>query len=239
MDTINIARYEYKYLIQPAQLPEIRRFIAPHTVADPYTPPGEWYGIKTLYLDTPNYFLYQLHERKCEQRIKVRVRGYTAAGSPVKLEVKRRLGDLVVKDSHLNDAGPECEFTRVRAQFGADPRMLIHYERLAFTAANGEYVRVTVDRNIQYQPMSAWDLDGEGRGWRKLPSKLLLELKYRDTPPVWIDELIARFQLQRCGFSKYGRSVRSLRDARQAPATSPSFVPTLPFAPISSEGLYG
>ncbi len=224
MENINIARYEHKYLVQPSQLAEIKRFIAPYTAADPYTPPGEWYGIKTLYLDSPNYFLYRLHERKCEERIKLRVRGYMASGSPAKLEVKRRVNDVVVKDSHLLpsdtsiDASPDCEFSRVRQQFSAEPKMLIHYERLAFTGKNGEYLRVTIDRNIRFQPMQEWDLDGRRGDWQTLPSRLLLELKYCREAPSWMEDLIARFQLKRCGFSKYGRSVRRFQEQEKTAA---------------------
>ena len=75
------------------QVPELRRFLLQYCSPDLNALGEEWYGIQSLYLDTTDYAFYQASVENAVERLKLRVRGYTTGGGPVKLGIKRRVGD--------------------------------------------------------------------------------------------------------------------------------------------------
>ena len=109
-------------------------------------------------------------------------------------------------------------FLRLSLKIGASPKMLVRYERTAFQSAIDSYVRVTFDRRLAHQPMSNYTLQGDPTRWRPIDgavsigreeSTVVLELKFVNRPPQWLAELVRRFELVRCGDSKYVRAVRA------------------------------
>ncbi|MBL8174897.1 MAG: polyphosphate polymerase domain-containing protein [Bryobacterales bacterium] len=228
---MEISRYEFKYHIPPDRLPELRRYLLRYCDAD-VNSRGDWYPIYSLYLDNDRYKMYRDTEDGAPWRMKLRVRGYANAEAPVKLEVKRRMKDQVRKTSALVSpadwAGIQRttdlfqlrqrgEFVQFTESLRAAPKMLVSYERLAFSSKVDDYVRVTFDRRMRCQPMSDWSLAGQERGWRNVddPASLgggrsvyLMELKFVLAPPAWLRDMVNHFELQRRGYSKYGRAVR-------------------------------
>src|SRR5687767_5987969 len=99
MDTIDVSRYEYKYLLTPDEVPEVRRFLLRYCSADVYAQGAEWYGIQSLYFDTPTKTFFRASAEQAVERMKLRVRGYSTGTGPVKLEIKKRVGDVVSKSS--------------------------------------------------------------------------------------------------------------------------------------------
>lgn len=228
---MEISRYEFKYHIPPDRLPELRRYLLRYCDAD-VNSRGDWYPIYSLYLDNDGYKMYRDTEDGAPWRMKLRVRGYANAEAPVKLEVKRRLKDQVRKTSALVSAsdwarvgrvadlpgiGQRGEFVRFTESLRAAPKMLVSYERLAFSSKIDDYVRVTFDRRMRCQPMRDWSLAGQECRWRSVddPASLgggrsvyLMELKFVLAPPAWLRDMVNHFELQRRGYSKYGRAVR-------------------------------
>ncbi len=235
MDTIYVSRYEFKYLVTPAQVPEVRRFLLRYCDADTNAGGAEWYEILSLYLDTPDYRLFRASSEKAVERLKLRVRGYANDAGPVKLEVKRRIGDVVCKQSMIvsqdmwqrfaaegvsslvGQVNPSSPFLRLTQQLRAAPRVLVRYQRHALYSDVDDYVRVTFDRNITCQPNRQWTLTGSPRVWYPIDdpasswedaSAYVLELKFKVAPPSWLRDLVIKFGLVRRGFSKYVRSIR-------------------------------
>ncbi len=228
---MEISRYEFKYHVPPDRLAELRRYLLRYCDAD-VNSRGDWYPIYSLYLDTDNYRMYRDTEEGAPWRMKLRVRGYANAEAPVKLEVKRRMKDLVRKTSavlsaanwdrvtrvgDLSALGQKGEFMQFTEGLRAAPKMLVSYERLAFSSKVDDYVRVTFDRRMRCQPMQEWSLSGQERLWRSVddPASLggghsvyLMELKFVTAPPAWLRDMVNHFELQRRGYSKYGRAVR-------------------------------
>src|SRR5688572_17905093 len=101
MDITNVSRYEFKYLLESDEVPQLRRFLLRYCRPDVNAQGDEWYGIHSLYLDTPDFAFYRASAEGAVERLKLRVRGYTAGSGPVKLEIKRRTGDVVSKQSML------------------------------------------------------------------------------------------------------------------------------------------
>src|SRR5262249_40091651 len=147
------------------------------------------------------------------------------------IEVKRRIHELILKTSLVVPQGdwqaclepgadasalkPESRealntFVTLQRQLHAAPKVLIRYFRAAFHSTIDDYVRITFDRRIVYQPMRPPDLTGAPKRGSPLDAggDLLMEVKFRNRAPLWVGDLIRRFGLSRQGFSKYGIAVR-------------------------------
>jgi SPX domain protein involved in polyphosphate accumulation len=234
-ESIQIARSEFKYQVSGEELAAIQKWLLRYCVPDENSQGGEWYPIRSLYLDNSDFRLYQDAAEKLPFRLKLRARAYGDARGSVKLEVKRRVRDLIVKTSATakqaqwasaarglqglcDTATPAMgEFLQLTETLQATPRVLVYYERQAFSSAVDDYVRVTFDRHMACQPMRAWDLHGDPREWLAVDapkafgerdSPYVLEIKFVDRPPAWLRDLTLRFGLERRGFSKYGRAVQ-------------------------------
>ena len=228
---MQISRYEIKYHIAPGQLPAIRNYLLRYCESD-VNSRNDWYPIYSLYLDNDSYRLYHDTEDNAPWRMKLRVRGYANPDAPVKLEVKQRMKNVIRKTSalmplrdwsHVNRVadfirlGQAGDFLRLAESLRATPRMLVCYERLAFSSRVDDYVRVTFDRRVRCQPMREWQLSGQPTRWRNVDdptsfgsrdSVYLMELKFVAAPPAWLRDMLIRFELPRHGYSKYGRAVR-------------------------------
>jgi hypothetical protein len=235
-------RYEYKYVIPPGLMEPIRAFIRPYCEMDRFAAreTEQFYTITSLYFDTNGYKTYWDKEQEVPVRFKLRVRTYgNECDGPVKFEVKRRFNEVSRKTRvgvppenwpHLlvapvngfaADFRPSAraafdDFVLLTRTLGAGPKMLVRYQRQAFTSRIDRYVRITFDRRLQFQPGRTYDLKGGARNWAfsddpvsldESGSCVILELKFMTRAPVWLVDLVRRFGLIRRGFSKYGSAV--------------------------------
>ncbi|MCA9538022.1 MAG: polyphosphate polymerase domain-containing protein [Myxococcales bacterium] len=97
---------------------------------------------------------------------------------------------------------------------GAEPAAVVRYEREAFVSRLDGYARVTFDHRIMGRRPDDWSvpvLDSEGpwipvdepRRFDLPHSGVVLELKATMAVPMWMTNLVKRFNLTRTGFSKY------------------------------------
>lgn len=227
-------RYEYKYLIPPGLMQPIRGFIRPYCEMDWFAAREreQFYTITSLYFDTEGYKTYWDKEEEVPTRFKLRVRTYgNGCDGPVKFEVKRRFNEvsrktrvdvpretwpLLLTAPVNGNAAKVAEFLRLAWNWGAGPRMLVRYQRQAFTSRIDRYVRITFDRRLQFQPARTCELKGWPNNWRsnddpgsldESGSWVVLELKFMTRAPVWLVDLVRRFGLIRRGFSKYCSAV--------------------------------
>ncbi len=116
-----------------------------------------------------------------------------------------------------DQAGNYLEFLRLVRELGARPKVLIRYLRESYLGANELYFRLTIDRCLTYRLHRTWDLlPSDGRWWRmdsalamRRPfSGVILELKSFCDIPMWMIDMIQRFDLVRIGFCKYYTAVR-------------------------------
>ena len=238
-----VSRYEAKYLIPRQLVPEIRRFIAPFCVPDPYArgvPPE--YTITTLQLDDPRYSLHRAKEHEALHRFKLRVRTYGEIGSaPVFTEIKAKLEATIQKwrvpipfgqwsaewltglrvPDFLKSRRQEIDFLqfkRLAWEIGAQPVLLVRYIRESHVGKIDRYARVTFDRKLQYQMTDSWTDFGRSGLWRGMDSAeaqgfglpysgVILEVKTLSHAPLWVMDLVERFQLKKCGFCKYSTAL--------------------------------
>ncbi len=233
---LEIARYELKFPVHPDQFGSLVRALGTYCVPDAPNPARDgWSTVTSLYFDSADYRSYRDTQLGLPHRYKVRVRSYDSPSSPVKLEVKRRRHKLVLKSSALLDrprwhacaphglapltsADPRYrEFENHLQLLGtAAPRMLVAYDRLAFASTLDDYVRVTFDSKMRCQRIDRLDLEGSPRRWHYVDdSFFLMEVKFADTAPRWLADLISRYHLRARGFSKYGTAVSRLVYGRE------------------------
>ncbi len=211
-------------------------------------PGGRSYPICSLYLDSPDLELCLRTLRGEKNRYKLRARTYSdEPGDPVFLEIKRRVDGMIIKRRcrvsrergaallsgaapHGPGAEPEPsfepeppseleEFLRLKAA-GARPILRVKYRREAYEAEGPEPVRVTLDTDLFHAVTSTHDVSHNGPGWRRTPVEgTILEIKFTERYPSWIERLVHAFGLEKLSMAKYCQSVLcAVREGRyQAP----------------------
>ena len=233
------SRYELKYLIDEQQAGRIREFVGSYVVPDPYADPRRHncYAVHSLYLDSPNLDLLRGSLEGLRNRFKLRIRFYDAdPQQPVFLELKRRLDGVITKQrvtverggleqllarhrldrTEPWDDGPDAavahhDFCSSCRQLGARGIVYVSYVREAYVGAGGEPIRVTLDRQLvtdRYRAGTPLAPPAHPR-CVGLPG-VILELKFSNRFPQWMQNLARAFDLHRVSLAKYVRSVQAL-----------------------------
>jgi SPX domain protein involved in polyphosphate accumulation len=203
-----IERYEMKFLLPKRVVPAVREAALATSKIDRYAGPDGTYRIRSLYFDTLRFDLFAANEREQADRFKMRARSYPESKtSPVFLEVKRRVLDVIIKtraaipaDLWLDVlAGRTAALDRLspQAKKGAKrflgpyfrhhlvPKMLVEYEREAYVSEVDTYGRLTFDRDIVVQAHDTIDLEADPGRWRPVDHPL----QTRTDEPVCVLEL--------------------------------------------------
>ena len=226
-------RHELKYLVPEEDAQRIRRMLRPFCELDTHSQASKdsQYLIKSLYLDTSRHQLYWASRVEQVGRMKVRVRTYGGANSPVFLEVKRKHRRMVRKSRAMvpregwasrgaqlpaGAGSREQDFWAQVSRHLLEPMTLVRYQREAWVGVHDDYARVTFDREVQFQTWESWTLDGDDSAWysmddeactRQVPRAVVLELKCPTDAPVWMQRLVQSLELFRLSFSKYCISI--------------------------------
>jgi SPX domain protein involved in polyphosphate accumulation len=185
-----IKRYEFKYLIPERLVPAIRAVALTTSRIDEYAGDDGTYRIRSLYFDTDRFDLYWANDREQADRFKVRARSYPGKNSPVFLEVKRRVHDVIIKTRGAVAASEWREVLRGSAaarahvlpgaQAAVDrflsvlcrhhlrPVIVVEYEREAYVSDVDAYARLTFDRKVVAQPRETVDLEAGPHLWRAI-----------------------------------------------------------------------
>jgi hypothetical protein len=103
----------------------------------------------------------------------------------------------------------------------ANPVVLVQYMRKAFVSDVDDYARVTFDRSLRYMPQIGYNVHPCERSMCPCDFQtnfddgcsIILELKcYTSYVPMWMLDLVRRFQLRRRGFSKYSNCLKPVFD---------------------------
>jgi len=203
-EDLQIDRYEYKYVVAPEQVPEIRRFIRSFVRADGHAA-GEVpeYIVTTLQLDAHNATLHYAKERKARSRFKLRIRTYGMDGeAPYFLEIKRKVNAMILKSratlrsvdySRENLLLPSTlvpfaneaetmnylEFVRLVREIGARPFVYVRYVRESYKGVSERYARVTIDRRLRYRPArGSWEFPLQAKRWYSMDTQTALRREY-------------------------------------------------------------
>jgi hypothetical protein len=235
-------RYEYKYLVDPTIVPELRSTVRLFAEPDLHAAglPGGCYPVCSLYLDTDDLRLYRQSMNGEKTRFKLRLRSYSdTPGSTVQLEIKRRMDRLVHKRRValgrreidlfaekgtngwtqgipapvLRELEVFADHTRLAS---ARPLLKVLYQREAYES-RVESVRITFDTELHHAVSFDWNLQHADRRWQRTPVRgVIFEIKFTDSFPSWVQDLVRRFGLQPQSIPKYAMSIAEMlrADAR-------------------------
>ncbi len=246
-------RHEVKYLIDEEQARLVRRYCQRYLPIDPYAENRQdWqYPILSVYFDSPGRALLFQALHRLSFRFKLRVRTYrmfcdNGGSTSAFLEIKRKVQGIVQKTRALigrdaasglveygvmalpgqdgRQSSNVAEFLTTCRQIAARPVVGVFYEREAYEGHTDERVRITLDRNMH----SGWLGTSGGKYhevWRPVHTAgVILEVKFTNTYPFWLSDMLHRLELLRCGVCKYITCTQALHGAaRWVEAGEPSW----------------
>lgn len=235
-DRLQLQRLELKYLISKETALAVREFVRCYLAIDELgaDKPNYSYAIDSLYLDSDDLKTYWDTINGNKNRYKLRLRYYDdRPDSPVFFELKRRMNDAILKqrggvrrdavDALLQGElpGPEHmlsdnprhllavqNFCRLMLDIRAKPKGHVAYLREAWVSTHDNSVRVTMDRDVRFEPEFTARLSCEMNNpvWPFEP-KVILELKFTGRYPNWFRELVQSFNLIRVAAAKYADGI--------------------------------
>lgn len=224
-----LSRFECKYYVDPLAVPELRQLIQEFAEPDRFAArcPGYRYTISSLYLDTEDLRFYQQTVAGQKNRFKLRMRTYDDdPATPVFLEIKGRMNAIVNKwrlpvsraraheflaggDAWHREAGrallAEVDPFSTRLDVSsARPVARVKYVREAYEYKHGSPVRITLDTDLDCAvTLTPCFLHGEG-SWVSTPlDGVILEIKFTDRFPDWVQGIVDRMNLQQVSIPKY------------------------------------
>ncbi|MEK2646686.1 polyphosphate polymerase domain-containing protein [Bdellovibrio sp. BCCA] len=108
------------------------------------------------------------------------------------------------------------DFLHLKMTYNLGPVILTQYRRKAYLSEVDDYARVTFDRDLRYQEMTDWCVSPHEKSlchydhpdsFEEPGKNVVLELKCEKKIPLWMVELIRRFELVGGSFSKFGNSM--------------------------------
>ena len=227
-------RTELKYMLDMNQyealLEEIHKYMNP----DKFCVGGKDYGIYNLYYDTPDDFLIRNSLEKPYYKEKIRLRSYYSPANPddkVFLEIKKKVNGIVTKrrvtltlaesDAYMLHRQKPVDMSKyIQKQIFSEldvfmnsyndikPKQYISYQRSAFFGKEDSNFRLTFDRQLTERRYDL-SLGLPSYGAQIIaPNQRLMEVKIVGAMPLWLADAMARLQIRRISFSKYGTAYK-------------------------------
>ena len=204
----------------------------PHNPYSAKQPDGQ-YPIDTVYLDSPRHDCLRGTLERRGTRQKIRVRTYhdrltTRHELPAFFEIKRKSHGVVYKTrakvppgiakrvlwtnggygvdtSELDETTQENlgKFMATRSEMCARPQLAVHYTREAFQSPTADRVRISFDRNLHYGLVGLSEGEKPRAWWPAKFNWVILEIKFTNTYPFWIADLVRAGNISRRGVCKY------------------------------------
>lgn len=223
-----VYRHEIKYFVNRRQAAELSRFLRRNMDIDPNADEEGSYWIRSLYFDTIDNKDY--HEKIIGHNIrkKIRLRIYNISAATVKLEIKNKYNNYILKETAIisqEDAKKlihgdhrslldynENVTNKIFAFMHRNlyrPSVIIDYEREAYLYPF-QNIRITLDKNL-YSSYSSYDLFEENICMVPVFNNdvSILEVKYNHMIPSLIQKVLSNFSIQKSQISKYclGRNI--------------------------------
>ncbi len=198
------------------------------------------YTVRSIYFDTSRFDFYYEKIEGIKNRKKVRLRGYDKVdgNNIVFFEIKRKYDVPIVKfrapvkfedaldmfssrningqvvSSNFFPKGNENSKRFFYQVFSKNlrPVVLIVYEREAYQDKMDDTVRITLDKNLRSKAYpSLTNLFEENKLSQAFSGRFILEVKFNDHFPSWLNPIIASLSLKKQSASKYVISMDSSR----------------------------
>jgi SPX domain protein involved in polyphosphate accumulation len=261
-DKMQLQRLELKYKISEEMALRLRDYVGSYLELDEYGVGRSnlCYPVHSLYLDSPDLKLYWDTINGTKNRYKLRLRYYDERpDSPVFFEIKRRMNSCIIKQrggvkreavvallagylpelDHLISHNPKYlvalqRFCHRMTTLGAVPKAHIAYLREAWVSHNDNSVRVTFDRQVKCAQEFSAGLSTEMLHPSLVFGKeIILEIKFTNRFPIWLEDMIRHFGLFITGAAKYVEGVAALGEHRFYGGQVPALVGAIP--PVREE----
>jgi hypothetical protein len=231
--TTSMSRQELKYLISVAGQKVLCNYLKTYMVEDPAMTDSLGYDVSSLYFDSPEFMCLAQKANGNRRKQKFRLRIYENRSSPFFLEVKSKTGSVSSKSRHAvvaagapwlagleelarffnaQGASPEAgDFLYNYHRFQLQPVLWVHFRRKAYVCPQGSGLRLTIDQSLRSQFFSAHGKDFTQKSVTFGGAADILELKFTQQIPAWLDLLMAEMQLEKIGFSKYYEGYSALQ----------------------------
>jgi hypothetical protein len=233
------SRFELKYRLTYFQYLKMRNAIQPTMVMDPYTraQATNRYLVRSLYFDTFDYRLFHQKMSGDSERTKFRLRTYPHGEEYlhyVRVELKMRQGNYSIKKSVFVSLAEYQHFMHTRHwQTFEDPItvaferqlltqnlrpvVLVEYDREGYQTRMKSDLRITFDHRLR--SAHSRTLFPEKAFYRYLyPRTVVVEIKFKDTLPKWLEALVRAQGLKVIANSKYTQCIQIARDDLYHPA---------------------
>ncbi|MBR1737054.1 MAG: polyphosphate polymerase domain-containing protein [Firmicutes bacterium] len=225
-------RYEHKYILNQKQFDEMIKVMNEYMNPDPYNKDGKPYTITNIYYDTQDDHLIRASLSKPIYKEKLRLRAYGVPkdGQKVFLEIKKKYNGIVNKRRttlKLDEAykfvnsgeKPEIEsymnkqvineisyFLKV---YDLKPKLYLAYDRIAYFEKGNDDLRISFDQNIRSRREDVQLEIGDHGNLLLEEGQYLMEIKTSLAMPLWLTHTLARLDLKRQSFSKYGAEFKN------------------------------
>lgn len=190
------------------------------------------YTVRSIYFDSSNYDYYHEKIEGIKIRKKLRIRSYDtqADNNLVFLEIKNKYDNFIDKNrapllyhdlknlletksvetytltnnGYANSINDGKKFFHHIYKSGLKPIILIVYDREAFFSKFDNNLRITFDKNIRFfEYPKIENLYRDEELEIAIPNDFVLEVKFNNGYPKWLQDIIIEFNLIRRSVSKY------------------------------------
>ena len=215
-------RYELKYVCSDLQMRQMEERISVLLKKDAHVGEKGYYTIRSLYFDDYDDSAFCEKEDGENPRKKYRLRYYDDRKEKLYLEIKRKVGMKIQKEScRVKEAEAEAmmrgdwyevfqnpsptvrRFYLEGALKMLRPKIIGDYDRVPYVGREGN-VRITFDRNIRScgETTMFWEKEIAVRPIMP-PGQHLLEVKFDEFLPDWIYRTLQMENMTQTAFSKY------------------------------------
>ncbi len=232
---MDFLRFEFKYILPRELRIAIEKEIEPFMMLDPFVAEREDsnYLVRSLYYDDAAFSSYYQKIEGVLLRSKFRLRTYSdkpVQSGKIYLEIKGRYNSLVFKRRMPFDSAgrfAECasitdeivraaqgspigeQFAFALARRKIEPIMLIDYTRRPYVSRYDPEFRLTLDDRLYGTVTNQLFPDNWDKRREFLESCTIMEIKFRNSIPLWFHRIIKHYDLKRVSISKICRGMEA------------------------------
>lgn len=213
------------------------------------------YTVHSIYFDTMKLDDYHDKLAGIKIRKKLRIRGYNKKDeeSVVFLEIKRKYENhisknrspllycnleeilrtsdcekyLLKRNNFLDAKTDAAKFFYLSKIRNCSPISLINYEREAYFSKHDSTLRLTFDKNLRSKPLpQISELYNDASLKFAMPGNFILEIKFFNGFPLWLQKILRKFELNRQAISKYTNCVDIHQELRRFVDKNYLFLPS-------------
>ena len=220
---MEIKRRELKYYINYFDYTYLTSILSNLFNKDRYNQKIDGYHVRSIYFDNKSDNNYYQKISGIETRKKYRIRIYNLNSDTVRLEIKNKYNNIILKEiliirsedvEKITSGDYRCllNYTdpianKIYFEFNKDyyrPVIIIDFVRNAYFYDLND-IRITFDRQLEKNEVNVYDIFEKNLKMDPVFSsnKIILEIKYNNILPLWIKNLLQISRFESCAISKY------------------------------------